>query len=219
MKTLKLLAVSLPIFLFPFFAFAYNTCEVTPNGGASYSFTVPSGTTHTWILYQNGRSVDWGGENIDMFAYKSNATLLGSIDLDNLTGWNSYEFVKADGTYHLIVFDSNDWNLWNYATAIADHSGIITSTCDFIYPQEAVPESPSGDSSFSAMIGKSQGEFASTTGTSMGGAVMWAGSTFIGLFLGSGLAILWELRLWIVAMIVISALVYFAFRAFRFTKH
>ena len=69
------------------------------------------------------------------------------------------------------------------------------------------------------LITTAQGAFASTTGFSMGSVVTWAGDNLIKLFIGSGLGILYELRYWIVAFVVISALVYFAFRAFRFTKH
>ena len=127
------------LLLYAPFIFAYDTCVVTENGDVSYTVNVNAGPTHTWILYQNGRSIDWGGNYVDMFAYRTNETLSGSFDLDDLTGWNPYEFVKADGTYHVIVYINNDWNLWSYADAIASHSAIINSACDFFVPQTAVP--------------------------------------------------------------------------------
>ncbi len=61
--------------------------------------------------------------------------------------------------------------------------------------------------------------FASTTGFSIASVVTWSGDNLIKLFIGSGLAVLYELRYWIVALVVIAAIIYFAYRAFRFFKH
>jgi len=61
--------------------------------------------------------------------------------------------------------------------------------------------------------------FATTTGFSVASVVTWTGDNLIKLFIGSGLAVLYELRYWIVALVIIGAIVYFAYRAFRFFKH
>lgn len=61
--------------------------------------------------------------------------------------------------------------------------------------------------------------FASTTGFSISSVVDWAGDNLIKLFIGSGLSVLYELRYWIVALVIIAAVVYFAYRAFRFFRH
>ncbi len=61
--------------------------------------------------------------------------------------------------------------------------------------------------------------FASTTGFSIADVVTWSGDNLIKLFIGSGLAVLYNLRYWIVALVVIAAIIYFAYRAFRFFKH
>jgi hypothetical protein len=58
-----------------------------------------------------------------------------------------------------------------------------------------------------------------TTGFEMGDVVTWAGDNLIKLFIGSGLAVLYSLRGWIVALVIIGAIVYFAYRAFRFFRH
>lgn len=55
--------------------------------------------------------------------------------------------------------------------------------------------------------------FASTTGFSVGSVVSWAGDNLIKLFLGSMLAVLYELRYWIVALLIISIIIFFAYRA------
>lgn len=61
--------------------------------------------------------------------------------------------------------------------------------------------------------------FASTTGFSISDLVSWSGDNLIKLFLGSGVAVLYELRYWIVALVILAAIIYFAFRAFRFFRH
>lgn len=61
--------------------------------------------------------------------------------------------------------------------------------------------------------------FASTTGFTLDATLAWAVSSFYDLFIGSGLAILYELRGWIVAIIMIAAIVYFAYRLFQFFRH
>jgi hypothetical protein len=61
--------------------------------------------------------------------------------------------------------------------------------------------------------------FTSTVGFNIADVVTWSGDNLIKLFIGSGLAVLYSLRYWIIALVVISAIVYFAYRAFRFFKH
>lgn len=61
--------------------------------------------------------------------------------------------------------------------------------------------------------------FASTTGFGVASVITWMGDNLLKLFIGSGLAVLYELRYWIVALIIIGAVVYFAFRGFRFFAH
>lgn len=61
--------------------------------------------------------------------------------------------------------------------------------------------------------------FAATTGSSLDAYLSWAVSNIYDLFLGSGLAVLYELRGWIVAIIMIAAVVYFAYRLFQFFRH
>ena len=70
-----------------------------------------------------------------------------------------------------------------------------------------------------AMIASASGGFASTTGFSIASVVTWSGDNLIKLFIGSGLAVLFELRYWIVALIIIGAVVYFAYRGMRFFRH
>ncbi len=69
------------------------------------------------------------------------------------------------------------------------------------------------------LITEASAGFASTTGFEISDVVVWAGDNLIKLFIGSGLSLLYNLRYWIVALVIISAIVYFAYRAFRFFRH
>ena len=60
--------------------------------------------------------------------------------------------------------------------------------------------------------------FSSTTGFAVADVVAWTGDNLIKLFLGSGLAVLYNLRYWIVALVIMSVIIYFAYRAFRFFR-
>jgi len=70
-----------------------------------------------------------------------------------------------------------------------------------------------------AWITAAEAAFASTTGFAMSDLVTWTGTNLLQLFIGSGVALLYELRYWIVALIVIGGIVYFGFRAFGFFRH
>ena len=69
------------------------------------------------------------------------------------------------------------------------------------------------------LITQAQAGFSSTTGFGISDVVVWSGDNLIKLFIGSGLALLYELRYWIVALVIIAAIVYFAYRAFQFFRH
>ncbi len=73
--------------------------------------------------------------------------------------------------------------------------------------------------SMNSLIGNATSSFANTTGVEVDNVVTWAGDNLIKLFIGSGFAVLYALRYWIVALIIFGALVYFSFRALGFFKH
>ena len=58
-----------------------------------------------------------------------------------------------------------------------------------------------------------------TTGFNIQGVVQWAGDNLIALFIGSGLAVLLALSGWLVALLILGSIIYFAYRAFRFFRH
>lgn len=61
--------------------------------------------------------------------------------------------------------------------------------------------------------------FSSTTGFSIGNLISWSVDNLVKLWVGSGVAVLYELRYVIVMFIIISIGLYFAFRALGFFKH
>lgn len=69
------------------------------------------------------------------------------------------------------------------------------------------------------IINSATSTFATTTGFSFADVVTWVGDNLIKLFIGSGIGLLDSLKGWIVALVVISAIVFFAYRAFRFFRH
>jgi len=70
-----------------------------------------------------------------------------------------------------------------------------------------------------AIIAAAEAGFASTTGFSISSVVTWAGTNLFLLFIGSGVALLYELRYWIMALVIIAGVIYFAYRAFQFFRH
>lgn len=69
------------------------------------------------------------------------------------------------------------------------------------------------------LIDTAEAGFASTTGFSVADTVTWSADNLIKVFIGSGLALLYELRYWILALVIIAAVIYFAFRAWVFFRH
>ena len=70
-----------------------------------------------------------------------------------------------------------------------------------------------------SLISTATSTFETTTGFSMDSLLTWSVDNLLKVFLGTGLAVLYTLRYWIVALIVIGIIVYFSFRGLGFFKH
>lgn len=95
--------------------------------------------------------------------------------------------------------------------------GVFPPFPDFtsgIYTIVAPPPPP-----LSQMMNTASSSFIATTGFSAGGAVTSVGNMFIKPIIGGGIMLFQALLPWIIALIVLSAFFYFAYRAFRFYKH
>ncbi len=69
------------------------------------------------------------------------------------------------------------------------------------------------------LITAAEAGFASTTGFSVASAVAWTGDNLIKLFIGSGLSVLYELRYWLMALAILAAVIYVAYRFYLFFRH
>jgi hypothetical protein len=106
-------------------------------------------------------------------------------------------------------------NVDGFTSCPSDLTGVTISATINDPPPPPPPPPPSFDS----MLTDANNGFGSSTGLTIDGVVSWAGDNLIKLFIGSGLAVLFNLRWWIAALVIIAALVYFAYRAFRFFRH
>ena len=97
---------------------------------------------------------------------------------------------------------------WDWVTEIADIYFIIEDDTEDVIV-----------SNFTKMVNNAETGFASTTGFSVASAVGWSGDNIIMLFIGSGLSVLYELRYWIMALVIIYLVVFFGYRAFKFFRH
>lgn len=68
------------------------------------------------------------------------------------------------------------------------------------------------------MIDNAQNGFMQTTGDTVGGNVSFVGDNFVKVFMGGAFALIAGLMNWFVALVMISVIVYFAYRAFRFFR-
>jgi hypothetical protein len=69
------------------------------------------------------------------------------------------------------------------------------------------------------LISAAESAFSSTTGFTLPSLVTWTLTNLLWVWVGSFVAILYELRYVIAAVVIIGAVIYFAYRAFQFRKH
>jgi hypothetical protein len=68
------------------------------------------------------------------------------------------------------------------------------------------------------LIGNATTTFETTTGLTFANVVSFMGDN-LKLLIGSGLGVLQALLPWIIALVVIGAIVYFLYRGFQFFRH
>jgi len=68
------------------------------------------------------------------------------------------------------------------------------------------------------LIGTATTTFEATTGFPVSDVVTFTGDN-LGLVIGSGLGLFQALLPWIIALVVLGAIVYFVYRAFRLFRH
>lgn len=88
-------------------------------------------------------------------------------------------------------------------------NGTVVDVAEFI----SISALPIVSNGITALRESTEAGFQNTTGETVGGAVVWAGDSFIKVIIGSALGVLLALRYWIVALTIIFLIVFFYKRA------
>lgn len=203
---MKKLLTTFGAFIFllsPSLVFAYN---------ANYTVCGAGDSTVDGIYDQVGSSAVWqlrGGGNAQIEA-PSGAQY---TEIRNLTNSFGYYYNTLYQSYLIQGVDTSVLNIDtpNEASGPAPTITVGSAGCS------APPPTPTDG--LPAQIAAAEQGMASTTGFSIGAVTTWSGDNLIKLFIGSGLGVLYGLRYWIVAMMIIAAITLFSFRAFLFFRH
>jgi hypothetical protein len=201
------------IFIFSFFLFIpFANAQTYPYGICASGFG-DIGKNGTYIEQDLSTCMLNGGSSLSTECYVNNADPTAHLrvygsrgqallqwDYEAGYGWNGYN--GGNGASPI----SSSWTVSTGGTAPAG----ITVSC-------AAPVVPVVD--MYSIIASAQYSMESTTGFNVASTVAWTGDNLIKLFIGSGLAILYLLKGWIVAMVIIGAIIFFSYRAFRFFRH
>lgn len=148
-------------------------------------------------------------------------TVDGDYQQDNSCG-NAFNNGGTAGTGHVIFMEDYGsqgafcGSGQTYDICLALGTGIVNVAP--YYVNGTPPPPPGPTPSFAGLIAAANTEFGSTTGFSMASAVGWVDDSLIKLFIGSGMAVLYNLRWWIVALLIIGGVIYFAMRRLQFLK-
>ncbi len=198
------------------------------NGNNSWTvgFDVSGGVLQSYIAFQQSAGVS-------VIASCSGSTiglpgLPNAYCYQNFVGDGHYDFtftISADmygTTGTSLSSDVSDDTAWNSSLDWdgADFVDFFPSVCSsgelcFAY----VTPSPGGGNGVQALLTSATSSFALVTGIEFDDILTWTSNNLIKLFIGSGFALLYTLRFWIVAFIVFASIVYFAFRGLGFFKH
>ncbi len=187
------------IFLAPFSAFASGEVYTrTPSGS---SFTVADVTLTLTDSSEPHYNCEFNGGSQWYFEITDSLSNTYDGATRNVYTDGSDTFILPAGDYVSVVFVCHDHPAGNH-----DFGDSFTLT-------------PPPPPAFDIELANATSTFSATTGFDISGVITWAGDNLIKLFIGTGLAILYSIRGWLVAMVVIGAIVYFAYRAFRFFRH
>lgn len=148
-------------------------------------------------------------------------TVDGDYQQDNSCG-NAFNNGGTAGTGHVVFIE--DYGSQGavcggghtYSECVAGAVGIVNVAP--YYVNGTPPPPPGPIPSFDGLIAAANTEFASTTGFTMAASVGWVDDKLIKLFIGSGMSVLFNLRWWIVALLIIGGVIYFAMRRLQFLK-
>ncbi len=128
----------------------------------------------------------------------------------------SFTTALGHGSSYLIAgtAGSSDMN-WSYDSSVTGQAIAVINPCVDDCPGGGPPVEVTG---VMGLISYAEMTYASSTGINFALVAHDIGNNFIKLFAGSGISMLYELRYWIVALIAIGILVYFAYRALNYKR-
>lgn len=209
----------------------YST--VTSGGGyvqahylkaTNFGFSIPTGATIDGILIEFEQKSNISGATGDSVVKAVKANSFVAYNLAGGYMWPLSDTYKSYGSASTLwgtTWTPEDINASNFGVAIAPYlynaASVVASidhiriTVYYTYippPVDIINSISSTTSIFEKTTGFDIMKLASTTGNGL-----------VKLFVGNGLAIISQLRGWIVALVIIGAILLFAGRAFRFFKH
>lgn len=116
------------------------------------------------------------------------------------------------GNYNVGLLGT-DLDLVPFASCIGGRCGVIDDIYLIINGIPVPPPPP-----FEELIRNATSTFNQTVGFPPSEAVQWSGDNLIKPIMGGGFSILYVIRFWIIAVVVIYIILFFAFKAFRFYK-
>lgn len=189
----------------------------------TYTFNTYIFFAHQVVIFDEGTSnegTSGGGEICSpdcdapsTFTLTYSAGSNGSISGDTPQTVNSGD----SGTAVTAVPDSG-YQFTSWSDSSTDNPRTDTDvTADISVTASFSPVTPSSNP-IGDYLNNAESGFSSTTGFDIIGLINWSGTNLVELFIGTGLALLFDLRYWIVALVVIGGVLYFSFRAFRFFR-
>ncbi len=143
------------------------------------------------------------------YTANANGTISGTSPQTVASGGNGTAVTAVPNAgYHFVSWSDSSTMNPRTDTSI---SGNITVSATFA---TTTAPNPIGDYLTAAEAG-----FASTTGFNIESLITWSATNLLELFIGSGLGLLLSLRYWIVALLIIAGVIYFSYRAFRFSQN
>lgn len=179
---------------------------------APLSAFATSGTvTPTTVYFDTVVSAIPDGTNIWAYFYPDGSPVTQTDT--QISPWFTFIINPNDpfGVYHFLEITdvTPQCDTLTYIECLADPNYLGTDISITYLPNDTL----------SLMLASASASMEATTGFNIQGVVQWAGENLIALFIGSGLAVLLALSGWLVALLILGAIIYFAYRAFRFFRH
>jgi len=144
-------------------------------------------------------------------------------DIEN--NWGDGSFASIVGSFHILIYhfatttantSAGDCIDNGYTQCLVDNGA---PAVDQIYTFAAASPPPTTDDSLMDWLNTATTTFEQTSGFSIVGVTNWMADNLLKLWAGMGLSVLYTLRYWIVALIIIASILFFAAKAWRFFRH